>query len=168
MKKILTLILVILFAAGALAGCGKTPSTELNQARQQATEQVTQAAKNGLHKLQDKKQVEKGRSYTGKDEVALYIHTFHKLPGNFISKREAERLGWKHKGSLDEVAPGKSIGGDRYGNYEGKLPQQQGRSWQECDIDYRSGNRNAKRIVYSSDGLIYYTGDHYKNFTRLY
>ena len=98
----------------------------------------------------------------------MYIHTFHKLPGNFITKREAERLGWKHKGMLNEVALGKSIGGDRYGNYEGLLPQKSGRSWKECDIDYKTGNRNAKRLVYSNDGLIYYTDDHYKSFEKLY
>lgn len=171
MKKIFAVLLALLFIAGAVLGCGKTPSPELNQAKQQAAEQVTKAAHSGLEQLQGKQvpdRVEEGRAYTGKAEVALYIHTFHKLPGNFITKREAERLGWKHKGSLDKVAPGKSIGGDRYGNYEGQLPQKAGRSWKECDIDYKSGNRNAKRIVYSSDGLIYYTDDHYQSFEKLY
>ena len=149
----------------------QTPQTELNQAKQQAAEQVAKTAKSGLAQLQGKQaqfKVEEGRAYTGKAEVALYIHTFHKLPGNFITKREAERLGWKHKGTLNEVAPGKSIGGDRYGNYEGLLPQKSGRSWKECDIDYKTGNRNAKRLVYSNDGLIYYTDDHYKSFEKLY
>lgn len=172
MKKLFAVLLAVLFTAGVLFGCGKAPSTELNQAKQQAVEQVTKAAQKGLDKLQDTQQapakVEEGRAYTGKAEVALYIHTFHKLPGNFITKREAERLGWKRKGTLDEVAPGKSIGGDRYGNYEGRLPQKEGRSWKECDIGYQGGSRDARRIVYSNDGLIYYTDDHYKSFTRLY
>ena len=75
---------------------------------------------------------------------------------------------WKSKGSLDKVAPGKSIGGDRYGNYEGKLPKAKGRMWKECDIDYVRGNRNGKRIVFSNDGMIYYTQDHYNSFNRLY
>ena len=79
-----------------------------------------------------------------------------------------EKLGWQTRGTLDKVAPGKSIGGDRYGNYEGKLPKKNGRNWKECDIDYVKGNRNAKRIVFSNDGLIYYTGDHYKSFSKLY
>lgn len=171
MKKIFAIVLATLLLAAAALGCGKTPSTELNQAKQQAADQVAQAADQGLQKLQHLHQdsrVKEGRAYTGKSEVALYIHTFHKLPGNFITKREAQRLGWKHKGTLDKVAPGKSIGGDRYGNYEGRLPQKQGRGWKECDIDYKRGDRNAKRIVYSNDGLIYYTDDHYKNFERLY
>lgn len=120
MKKIFAALLAVLFITGAVLGCGKTPQTELNQAKQQAAEQVAKTAKSGLAQLQGKQaqfKVEEGRAYTGKAEVALYIHTFHKLPGNFITKREAERLGWKHKGTLNEVAPGKSIGGDRYGNY---------------------------------------------------
>lgn len=170
MKKLFVIALAILFTVGALLGCGKPPGTELNQARQQAADQVTQAAKSGLEKLQGKQapKIEEGRSYTGKDEVALYIHTFHKLPGNFITKHEADRLGWKHKGTLDKIAPGKSIGGDRYGNYERRVPQKAGRTWKECDIDYKKGGRGAKRIVYSNDGLIYYTDDHYQSFTRLY
>lgn len=80
--------------------------------------------------------------------MAAYINEFAKLPSNYITKQEAKRLGWKSKGSLDKVAPGKSIGGDRYGNYEGKLPKAKGRMWKECDIDYVRGNRNGKRIVF--------------------
>ena len=95
MKKIFAALLAVLFITGAVFGCGKTPQTELNQAKQQAAEQVAKTAKSGLAQLQGKQaqfKVEEGRAYTGKAEVALYIHTFHKLPGNFITKREAERL----------------------------------------------------------------------------
>ena len=107
-------------------------------------------------------------SYTSKDEVALYIHTYGHLPENYITKDEAYDLGWKSEGTLDEVAPGMSIGGDYYGNYEGVLPDEPGREYHECDIDYESGNRNGKRIVYSNDGNIYYTEDHYNSFEHLY
>lgn len=109
-------------------------------------------------------------TYTSKNDVALYIHTYSKLPSNFIKKKDAEALGWKsgNNSSLDKVAPGKSIGGDSYGNYEKLLPTKSGRKYYECDIDYKSGNRNSKRIVYSNDGLIYYTDDHYESFTLLY
>ena len=106
MKKIFAALLAVLFITGAVLGCGKTSQTELNQAKQQAAEQVAKTAKSGLAQLQGKQartKVEEGRAYTGKAEVALYIHTFHKLPGNFITKREAERLGWKHKGTLNEL-----------------------------------------------------------------
>lgn len=107
-------------------------------------------------------------SYTSKEDVALYIHQYGKLPGNFITKKEAQALGWEH-GSLEPYAPGKCIGGDRFGNYEGLLPKAEGRTWTECDIDtLGGGQRGAKRIVFSNDGLIYYTEDHYESFECLY
>lgn len=113
--------------------------------------------------------VEESGEYTSKDEVAAYLNEFGHLPDNFITKKEAQALGWESKeGNLDEVAPGKSIGGDYFGNYEEVLPDAEGRTYHECDIDYEGGFRNAKRIVYSDDGLIYYTEDHYETFELLY
>lgn len=107
--------------------------------------------------------------YTSKEEVALYLHLYGRLPDNFITKNEAYDLGWDSgEGNLDEVAPGMSIGGSKFGNYEGLLPDANGRKWFECDIDYEGGYRGAKRIVYSNDGLIYYTDDHYESFEQLY
>lgn len=107
-------------------------------------------------------------SYTTKEDVALYIHTYGMLPGNFITKDQARKLGWEG-GGLEPYAPGKCIGGDRFGNYEGLLPTAPGRTWTECDIDTLGANsRGAKRIVFSNDGLIYYTDDHYESFTLLY
>ena len=106
--------------------------------------------------------------YDSKDEVALYIHLFGHLPSNYITKKQAEELGWSG-GSLEPYAPGKCIGGSRFGNYEGLLPDAKGRSWTECDIDTMGArSRGAKRIVFSNDGLIYYTGDHYNHFELLY
>lgn len=107
-------------------------------------------------------------SYTSKEDVALYIYQYGHLPSNFITKKEAEELGWSG-GSLEPYAPGKCIGGNRFGNYEGLLPQKDGRSYTECDIDTLGADkRGAKRIVFSNDGLIYYTEDHYKSFELLY
>jgi len=112
--------------------------------------------------------VDENGQYTSKDDVALYIHTYGHLPSNFITKSEAKKLGWEG-GSLEKYASGKSIGGDRFGNYEGLLPEMEGRSYTECDIDTMGANsRGAKRIVFSNDGLIYYTDDHYESFTLLY
>ncbi len=106
--------------------------------------------------------------YTSKDDVALYIHTYGKLPQNFITKDEARSLGWEG-GGLEDYAPGKCIGGDFFGNYEGLLPKKSGRTYTECDIDTLGKNsRGAKRIVFSNDGLIYYTEDHYESFELLY
>ena len=107
-------------------------------------------------------------SYTTKEDVALYIHQYGHLPANFITKRDAEKLGWTG-GSLEPYAPGMCIGGSRFGNYEGLLPEAPGRTYTECDIDTLGKNsRGAKRIVFSNDGLIYYTDDHYESFTLLY
>ena len=107
-------------------------------------------------------------SFTSKDDVALYIHTYGRLPKNFITKSEAEKLGWSG-GSLEPYAPGKCIGGGRFGNYEGLLPEKPGRTYTECDIDtLGKRSRGAKRIVFSNDRLIYYTDDHYESFTLLY
>lgn len=112
--------------------------------------------------------IDENGSYTSKDDVALYIHVYGHLPSNFITKKEAEKLGWSG-GSLEPYAPGKCIGGDRFGNYEGLLPRKTGRSYTECDIDtLGQKSRGAKRIVFSNDGLIYYTDDHYASFTLLY
>ena len=107
-------------------------------------------------------------TYDSKEEVALFIHTYGHLPDNYISKKEAQALGWSG-GSLEAYAPGKCIGGSRFGNYEGLLPEADGRRYTECDIDTLGARgRGAKRIVFSNDGLIYYTGDHYETFELLY
>ncbi len=112
-----------------------------------------------------------GEDYDDKDHVAAYLREFRELPPNYITKKEAQALGWESSlGNLWEVAPGKSIGGDRFGNYEGLLPTAKGRQYYECDIDYGldrdryRGGRNGKRIIFSSDGLIFYTEDHYNTF----
>ena len=112
--------------------------------------------------------LDRNGTYTTKDDVALYLYTYGELPKNFITKKEAQKLGWPG-GSLEPYAPGKCIGGSYFGNYEGLLPKKNGRSYYECDIDTLGANsRGAKRIVYSNDGLIYYTADHYESFELLY
>ncbi|MBR5411340.1 MAG: ribonuclease [Clostridia bacterium] len=135
----------------------ETPTDEATTAEpDEQTEPVTEAA------------IDENGTYTSKDDVALYIHTYGKLPSNFITKKEAEELGWTG-GSLEKYAPGKCIGGTYFGNYEGILPEKEGRRYTECDIDTLGAkSRGAKRIVFSNDGLIYYTDDHYETFTLLY
>ena len=106
--------------------------------------------------------------YTSKEDVALYIHTYNKLPKNFITKNQAKKYGWS-SGGLDKYYENGCIGGDVFGNKEGLLPAKEGRIWYECDIDtLHQKKRGSKRIVFSSDGLIYYTGDHYESFELLY
>ena len=100
--------------------------------------------------------------------VSLYLQTYGRLPDNFITKDEARKLGWDG-GSVEDYAPGYAIGGDKFGNREGALPTAKGRQYFECDIDTDGrDSRGAKRIVYSNDGLIYYTEDHYETFELLF
>ncbi|MBO2517593.1 MAG: hypothetical protein CW338_10065 [Clostridiales bacterium] len=111
---------------------------------------------------------EKNGSYTSKEDVAAYIRAYGKLPPNFITKSQAEALGWvSSRGNLWDVAPGKSIGGDRFGNYDGLLPRG---NYTECDIDYDGGYRSEKRLVFCKDGntwRIYYTPNHYESFEEI-
>lgn len=107
-------------------------------------------------------------TYNSAEDVSLYLYTYDHLPDNYITKDEARELGWTG-GSVEQAAPGCAIGGDRFGNREGLLPKAGGRQYYECDIDtIGETGRGAKRIVWSDDGLIYYTEDHYESFTLLY
>ena len=110
-------------------------------------------------------EVVRGGEYCSKDEVAAYVRTFDgALPKNYITKSQARALGW-HGGSLEPFAPGKSIGGVRFGNYERRLPA--GR-YRECDIDTKGKPRGAKRLVFTVHGeRIYYTPDHYRTFEEI-
>ena len=113
--------------------------------------------------------VSKNEWYDTMEEVAVYLATYDDLPHNFITKKEAQQLGWvSSEGNLWDVTDEMSIGGDKFGNYEGLLPKKNGRQWYECDVNYRGGYRGSERILYSNDGLIYYTDDHYESFTQLY
>lgn len=148
MKKLCSLILALLLAWN-LFGCSMEPLPDI--AEPEPSEKAVLA--------------EDG-SYTTKEDVALYLHLYGHLPDNFITKKEAQALGWEG-GSLEPYAPGKCIGGSRFGNYEGLLPED--RDYYECDIDtLGASSRGEKRLVYSTDGLIYYTDDHYESFTLLY
>jgi guanyl-specific ribonuclease Sa len=111
--------------------------------------------------------VSENKTYSSKEDVSEYLYLYGHLPKNYLTKNEASDLGWvSSKGNLWEVAPGMSIGGDKFGNREGILPKN--KQYYECDIDYNGGYRNEKRIVYTKDGWIYYTEDHYETFEQLY
>lgn len=118
------------------------------------------------NQISDNSTISENGQYNSRDDVALYIEKFHKLPSNYITKSDARKLGWKG-GSVEEYAPGKSIGGDRFTNRQEVLPS--GENYIECDIDTNgTESRGSKRIVYSTtDYDIYYTSNHYKTFTKL-
>lgn len=174
MKKRLCLFMMslLLFLSGCSQTAPQTPETSAAVSSEIASEAVTAGESNdgdNPNSIKDyTSDLPKDGSYTTKEDVALYIHIYGHLPPNFITKKEAEALGWEG-GSLEPYAPGKCIGGNRFGNYEGLLPEADGRSYTECDIDTLGADkRGAKRIVFSNDGLIYYTEDHYESFELLY
>lgn len=159
MKKRFGMKLVaLLLVAAALLGCLTTAFAASKKQSAAKTETLVVYAVDYP--------VEEDGWYSTMEEVAVYLTLYEKLPGNFISKYDAENLGWDNrKGNLDKVAPGCSIGGNRFGNYEGLLPEAKGRKYTECDINYDGGYRNGERIVFSNDDLIFYTSDHYQTFT---
>ena len=159
-RKILLVLLAILTIITCGACKGDTPQT--------STPVQTQKADISPIALPTQAPLDESGSYDSKEDVGLYIHLYGHLPPNYITKKEAQALGWGG-GSLEPYAPGKCIGGSRFGNYEGLLPEKDGRIYTECDIDtLGADSRGSKRIVFSNDGLIFYTDDHYNTFTQLY
>lgn len=170
MKKWLQYFLVFLLAF-MLTGCGSATdgAVDAGNVPVQSTPDTEDSADAPDRSItnEDSELPEDG-VYTSRDEVVRYISIYGHLPSNFITKKEAQALGWEG-GSLEPYAPGKCIGGSRFGNYEGLLPEKEGRVYTECDIDTLGADRRgAKRIVFSNDGLIYYTEDHYESFELLY
>ena len=171
LKKILTLLLISILGL-TLISCStgivvedETKSEEIETVLE--IEIISEKTPTELEKAEET--LDEDGYYTSKEEVALYIYTYDKLPDNFISKNEARTLGWEsNEGNLWDVTDNKSIGGDRFGNREGLLPEGNNRQYYECDINYEGGYRGAERLVYSDDGLIYYTSDHYESFELLY
>lgn len=186
LKKISSLLLALVLAL-ALVSCGAQPAeTQVPEAPPQEEAALPETPEEALSGPEEQTEAEPAAppegeaeapeeallpedgTYTSAEDVALYIHQYGHLPDNFITKKQAQALGWEG-GSLEPYAPGKCIGGSRFGNYEGLLPEKEGRSYTECDIDtLGASKRGAKRIVFSNDGLIYYTEDHYESFTMLY
>jgi len=181
MKKIIASIITAAFLLTGCAATGisedativtettTTGATTTVEQTEEITKETTEATtESTTEATTEETKIDKDGTYTSCDDVALYIYTYGELPSNFMTKKEAKKLGWEG-GSLEPYAPGMCIGGDYFGNYEGLLPEKDGREYHECDIDtLGEDSRGAKRIIYSNDGLIYYTEDHYSSFTLLY
>lgn len=184
MKKLRYLLSMFVLVLSMLTGCSIV-ARQAGDGEQQSTLQKieldsdlsdiedndseNQISNKDINDLETKISVERDGEYTSKNEVAAYLNQYSELPGNFITKKQAKKLGWvSSEGNLYQVAPGKSIGGDHFGNFEERLPKKEGREYYECDIDTDGSYRGAKRIIYSDDGLIYYTEDHYETFELLY
>lgn len=160
-RKLLALVLALMLALSALTAASASWLDSLFGTGEITVEDDVA--------MSDEYIVEYGYDYYATDEVALYLHAFAELPPNFITKDEAYDLGWNSReGNLWDVGYGLCIGGDVFGNREGLLPEARERTYYECDVNYEGGYRGEERIVFSDDGLIYYTGDHYESFELLY
>ena len=140
MKKQLTAWLLALVMLFSLVGCGAdVPVQDETNLPQQEQQDAQNAPSEDADMPDETAQIDEDGAYTTKDDVALYIHTYGHLPDNFITKKDAQALGWPG-GSLEPYAPGKCIGGSRFGNYEGLLSEADGRTYTECDIDTLSAD----------------------------
>ena len=158
MKRLFSLFLILAMLLSCF-GCGMN-GTILPDTPLETTVQTQPSETEAL--------LDEDGSYDTKEDVALYILQYGKLPQNFITKDDAKAQGWRG-GALSNTLPGKCIGGDLFQNREGLLPKKEGRQYYECDIGTLStSSRGALRIVFSNDGLIYYTADHYESFELLY
>ena len=158
-KRIISIVSVLMMLMLIITGCATGLADNIGSNTSEVTESTTE---------NDGTVIDEDGTYDSKDDVALYIETYGHLPSNYITKKEAQALGWEG-GSLEPYASGKCIGGTHFGNYEGLLPEADGREYTECDINtLGKDSRGAERIVFSNDGLIYYTGDHYQSFELLY
>ena len=169
-KKLFALAALLLAGLLVLAGCGQPETVPGGVPAPTEFLKVVTAEPAGAPEAEaaDPPDEEAG-PVTEPQAIADYLFEHGKLPENFITKEEAQDLGWdSSRNYVSDVAPGKSIGGDRFGNYEGQLPKARGRKFFECDANYTGGKRGAERIVYSSDGRVWYTKDHYGTFEELF
>ncbi|WP_425538417.1 ribonuclease domain-containing protein [Microaceticoccus formicicus] len=180
-NKILVLILALFMLFSTACGYFGIKQTETQTAKEdiinldepedKEDDEKTDYADSEEVEQEDKAEeasVVQGKSYYEKEEVAEYIHKFGELPQNYLTKSEAAKLGWESReGNLWDVTDKGVIGGDRFGNREKKLPNKSGRTYYECDVNYSGGHRGAERLVYSNDGLIFYSPDHYNTFEEL-
>lgn len=150
-KKIIQLILLVVLILGITYLQNKNTSEEIPQ----ETSELNLEETSSIEKLTDEKR------------VIEYLKKHKQLPDYYLTKNQARQQGWEAvKGNLCEVLPGKAIGGDYFGNREGLLPKKSGRKYFEADINYDCGRRGADRLVYSNDGLIFTSKDHYKSFQK--
>ncbi len=152
-NKLVLLFVILLAGILFLSGCAASAGGKTGTAAPDATPEVTEEP-GPLDEAQ---------------RLADYLFEHGELPENFLTKKEAQALGW-HNGYryVSDAAPGMSIGGDYFGNYERKLPVVKGRKYYEADCFYQGGPRNEYRIIFSSDGHVWYTEDHYNTFIELF
>ncbi len=181
--KMRIIAVLILLAAVMFSGCGNSGNTanSANVTSKASVTTVTAASMSGTAATtptttkaeKETRADEHGNApardgyYYDVENVVLYLEEYGELPPNYITKKEAEALGWSG-GSVEDYKEGAAIGGDRFGNYEELLPEADGRKYTECDIDTDGyPSRGSRRLVFSNDGLYFYTSDHYESFSEV-
>lgn len=166
MKKILALLLVLMTVLG-LFGCelpAELGSSLPNSLPSNGSNAPTSTAARPTQPL-----IDEDGHFNSKEDVALYIHVYGRLPANYVTKSYCSNVLKCSTSRVQDYWPDGAIGGDVFQNREGRLPSAPGRTWTECDINtWGKYSRGAERIVFSNDGLIYYTSDHYDSFELLY
>ena len=144
-KKIFYKFILSFFLIFAFTGCVKSENLSSNH----SVENIS---------------IAEDKAYFEKDDIVEYLKTYKKLPKNYLTKKEAKKLGWiPSKGNLWDITDKGVIGGDYFGNFEKNLPDA---NYKECDVNYYGGKRGAERLIYDEDFNIFYTNDHYKTFTK--
>lgn len=169
--NILKIVLLVLLVAGVTYFQKNQKEEPSKQEVKAKSEQILQRQNQSPPEMQNSgtktTSIADIEELTHEKVVVDYLKKHQKLPPYYLTKNEARKKGWEaHKGNLCDVLPGKAIGGDRFGNREGRLPNEKNRQYYEADINYNCGTRNADRLVYSNDGLIYITKDHYQTFQK--
>ena len=131
----------------------------------ESTEIVSNAVNSSEVNSSPSRNTENIDELTNENKVINYVKATRHLPDYYVTKSEAKKNGWvPSKGNLCDVLPGKAIGGDKFSNREKNLPGNE--QYFEADVNYNCGNRNADRIVFTKNGDVYLTKDHYKSFTK--
>ena len=174
MKRLLLICLALMLLFTAACGAGGTAAENLREETAGAAQQTGEETVSELQlpdkpeePARDDKLPVYGEYYYDLKNVVLYLYAYDELPPNYITKNEARDLGWEG-GSVEDYLEGAAIGGDTFGNREGLLPKADGRRYTECDIDTDGySSRGSRRLVFSNDGLYFYTSDHYEHFSEV-
>lgn len=157
-SNIIIILLVVIIGILLYNNCNPKTQPSINPQEKTATQK--QSPESQVHSSSNRI-----NELSKESLVVPYVKEHGKLPDYYITKREAREKGWEaSSGNLCEVLPGRAIGGDVFTNRQGNLPEKQGRKWFEADLNYNCGRRNADRLLFSSDGLVFVTHDHYKTF----
>lgn len=170
-KRIISLVLmailiaVSLYFKGGEQGAPEPSSGTSSTTQTISSTQSTPPSREAITPRETPKTIDQ---LTAQNNVVSFMEKYQKLPAFYMTKKQAREAGWDaKKGNLCEVLPGRAIGGDRFSNREKGLPIADGRQWFEADINYRCGHRGADRLLYSSDGMIFVSTDHYKTFQQV-